>query len=151
MKAFFFPSSVLILLVMLLVQHWAPPFNVQSVTFAARFAGWVNLSRLTGSLQSRICWKEPRVAKICWFSCDIQSPWKSGIRMPLNSVEMQAICREIIYHFLFSLPEFREVLLKIHPSSPPSMLFPLHFSDSRLLYHKYTCMDVTMALQASAS
>lgn len=38
---------------------------------------------------------------------------------------MQAICREIIYQFPFPLPEFREVLLKIHLSSP--FLFSFHF------------------------
>lgn len=63
---------------------------------------------------------------------------------------MSAISREIIYHFPFPLPEFREVLLKIHLSSP-LLFFPLHFSHSRLLYHKFACTAVTVALQASAS
>jgi len=52
--------------------------------------------------------------------------------MPLNSVEMRAICREIIYCFPFPLPEFREVLLKIHLSSP--LLFSFHFVSHILAY-----------------
>ena len=38
---------------------------------------------------------------------------------------MWAICRELIYSSSFSLPEFRETLVKIHISSP--LLFSFHF------------------------
>jgi len=66
------PSLVIILRVMLLFQHWVTLFNLRPVSCAVQTAGTVNLSRLPGSSQGRMCQKEPQVAKICCFSYDIR-------------------------------------------------------------------------------
>lgn len=66
------PSLAIILPVVLSFQQWVPLFNLKPVSCVVQTAGTVNLSRLPGSSQSRMCQKEPQVAKICCFSYDIR-------------------------------------------------------------------------------
>lgn len=68
------PSSlrlVIILPVILLAQRGVTAFNVTLALFAMRFVGCINLSRMTVSLELRMCGKEPQVLKVCSLSHDI--------------------------------------------------------------------------------
>lgn len=69
------PSSslqlVIILPAILLAQRGVTAFNVTLVLFAMRFVGCINLSRMTVSLELRMCGKQPQVLKVCSLSHDI--------------------------------------------------------------------------------
>lgn len=69
------PSSslqlVIILPVILLARHWVTAFNVALALFAMQIVGCINLSRMTVSLELRMCGKEPQVLKVCSLSHDI--------------------------------------------------------------------------------